>query len=119
MEIAETGSMLESLLELNTSDEVLKERIRQCSVNARTLVYSSLILYKATGDGKYRLLSTAMANLENFFISANNRADPKIVLRENLDIIKSIGRELEKKRITDLTREEIERIFELSAGLEY
>jgi len=52
LEIADAGSMLEYLIENNASDETLRERIRQCSVNARTLEYSSLILYKTTGDEK-------------------------------------------------------------------
>jgi len=39
------------------------------------------------------------------------------VLKENLNIIKNIGGELEGKRITDLTKEEVERIFELSTEL--
>ena len=81
--------------------------------------YSSLILYKATGDEKYRLFRTAMVNLKDFFISVNNRPDLNIVLKENLDIIKNIGGELEGKRITDLTKEEVERIFELSTELRY
>jgi len=119
-ELADAGSMFEYLIEDNASNEILRGRCHQYSVNARTLVYSSLILYKATEDEKYWLFRTAMANLEDFFISVNNRPDPKTVLRENLDIIKSIGKELEKKkRITDLTKEEVEKILELSAELEY
>jgi len=119
LEIADAGSMLEYLMESNASDEILRERIRQYSANARTLEYSSLILYKATGDEKYRLFRTAMANLKDFFISVGNRPDCKIVLKENLDIIKRIGKELGKKRIIDLTKEEVEKILELSAELGY
>ena len=60
-----------------------------------------------------------MANLKDFFISVSNRPDCKIVLKENLDIIKRIGKELGKKRIIDLTKEEVEKILELSAELGY
>jgi len=119
LEIADAGSILEYLIENNASDLILRERIRQYSVSARTLEYSSLILYKATGDEKYRLFRTAMVNLKDFFISVNNRPDLNIVLKENLNIIKNIGGELEGKRITDLTKEEVERIFELSTELRY
>jgi len=119
LEIADAGSILEYLIENNASDLILRERIRQYYVSARTLEYSSLILYKATGDEKYRLFRTAMVNLKDFFISVSNRPDLNIVLKKNLDIIKNIGGELEGKRITDLTKEEVERIFELSTELSY
>ena len=119
LEIADAGSMLEYLIKNNASGEILRERIRRYSASARTLEYSSLILYKATGDEKYLFFRTAMANLKDFFISVSNRPDCKIVLKENLDIIKSIGKELGKKRIIDLTKEEVEKILELSAELGY
>ena len=119
LEIADAGSMLEYLIENNTSDKILRERLQQCSIDARILEYSSLILYEATGDEKYLLFRTAMANLEDFFISVSNRPNSKIILRENINIIKNIGKELERKRITDLTKEEVEKILRLSAKLEY
>ena len=116
LEIADAGSMLENLIENNASDEILRERIRQYPVSARTLKNSSLILYKATEDEKHLLFRTAMANFEDFLISVSKRHDYRIVLKENLDIMKNIGKEL-KKRITDLTKEEVEKLLELSAEL--
>ena len=119
LEIADAGSTLEYLIENNASDEILREKLHQYFTNARTLEYSSLILYEATGDKKYWSFRTAMANLKGFFMSVRNRPDPRTVLKENLDIIKDIEKELSVKRITDFTEKEVERIFELSAKLEY
>ena len=65
------------------------------------------------------LFRTAMANLEDFFKSVSNRPNSKIILRENINIIKNIGKELERKRIADLTKEEVEKILRLSAKLRY
>ena len=115
MELADAGSALEYLN--NASDEVLRERVRLYAVNVRTLEYSSLILYETTGEEKYQLFSTAMANIEDFFIGVGNKPEPGTTLRENLDIIKAIGEHLKKRKITDLSEEDVVSILNLSTKL--
>ena len=114
MELADAGSALEYLN--NASDEVLRERLRLYAVNARALEYSSLILYETTGE-KYQLFSTVTANIEDFFIGVGNKPEPGTTLRENLDIIKAIGEHLKKRRITDLSEEDVVNILNLSTKL--
>ena len=116
LDIADAGSMLEYLIE-NSSNEIIKERVQLYSIDAGIVKCSSYMMYKLTGDKKYRIFGTAMANLENFFISVSNSSDPKTVLKDNLNIIKEIGQELKKIRMADLTKEKAERIFKLSTKL--
>ncbi len=115
MELADAGSALEYLN--NASDEVIRERVRLYAVNARALEYSSLILYETTREEKHQLFSTAMANIEDFFIGVGNKPEPRTTLRENLDIIKNIGEHLKKRRITDLSEEDVVNILNLSTKL--
>jgi hypothetical protein len=115
MELADAGYTLEYLN--NASDEVIRERVRLYAINARTLEYSSLILYETTGEERYQLFSTAMANLEDFFISVGNKPELRATLRENLNIINAIGEHLKKRRITDLSEEDVVSILNLSTKL--
>ena len=65
-ELREMGSMLEYLKEHNTED-LLKERISRYRFHARTLHYSSSMLYTLTRDEKYQIFRTTMRNLESLF----------------------------------------------------
>ena len=80
-ELDEMGSMLEYLIEHST-DELLKERISKYRFHARTLYYSSTILYTSTQDEKYQIFGTAMKNLESFFVSISNKSNSKRNYRE-------------------------------------
>ena len=117
-ELANMGSVIEYLLENDTSSDVLRERVYQYSIHARTLSYSSTILYVSTKDEKYWLFGIAMDNLESFFVRVGKKPDCKEVLRENLDVLKRMGEDLKrKKRITDLTKEDAKKILDLSSQL--
>lgn len=118
-ELDDMGSMLEYLMEHST-DEVLKERISEYRFHARTLYYSSAILYTSTQDEKHRVFKDAMKNLENFFISVNNRPDIRKIIENNLDTLKQMENILDTiDRINDLTIPNAEELLELSKILEF
>jgi len=118
-ELDDMGSMLEYLIEHST-EEVLRERISEYRSHARTLYYSSSILYTSTQDEKYQIFGTAMKNLESFFISTGNRLDSREIIENNLDILKQMENILDTiDRINDLTASNAEELLELSGELEF
>ena len=118
-ELDDTGSMLEYLIEHST-EEVLKERVSEYRFHARTLYYSSSILYTSTQDEKYQIFRTAMKNLESFFISTGNRLDSREIIENNLDILKQMESILDTiDRINSLTSSNAEELLELSGELKF
>jgi len=118
-ELDDMGSMLEYLIEHST-EEVLRERISEYRFHARTLYYSSSILYTSTQDERYRVFKAAMKNLENFFISVNNKPDIREIIESNLDILKQMESILNTiDRIDNLTTPNAEELLELSGELEF
>jgi len=118
-ELDDTGSMLEYLIEHST-EEVLKERVSEYRFHARTLYYSSSILYTSTQDEKYQIFRTAMKNLESFFISTGNRLDSREIIENNLDILKQVESILNTiDRINSLTPSNAEELLELSGELKF
>jgi len=117
-ELADAGLAFEYLMKHNDTDIILKERISIYSFHARTLSYSSNMLYTLTKDEKYRLFATAMKNIEDFFITAKNKPDSKKILNNNLTVLRQIGDILKKYRsINDLTYMDSEKLLELSNQL--
>jgi len=118
-ELDDMGSMLEYLIEHST-DEVLKERVSEYRFHARTLYYSSSILYTSTQDEMYQIFRTAMKNLESFFISTGNRLDSREIIENNLDILKQMESILNTiDRINSLTSSNAEELLELSGELKF
>ena len=116
-ELSEMGPMLEHLIEHNARD-LLRERISKYQFHARTLYYSSSILYTLTRDEKYQIFRTTMRNLESFFISVNNKPNTKEIIRNNLNILKQMGYILNLlNRINNLTLINAEKLLELSQEL--
>lgn len=116
--VSEAGDVLEHLAE-NSSEDVLRERVFHYAYSARTLKYVSLALYKTTGEERYRLLSTAMSNLEVFLNTVGNHQGTKDRIIGNAEILKKIGELLHGKRICDVSEEIAERVFNLSSELSY
>jgi len=118
-ELREMGSMLEYLKEHNTED-LLKERISRYRFHARTLHYSSSMLYTLTRDEKYQIFRTTMRNLESFFISVNNKPNTKEIVENNLNVLKQMGHILNSiNRINNLTLTDAEKLLKLSEELKY
>jgi len=118
-ELREMGSMLEYLKEHNTED-LLKERISRYRFHARTLHYSSSMLYTLTRDEKYQIFRTTMRNLESFFISVNNKPNTKEIVENNLNVLKQMGHLLNSiNRINNLTLTDAEKLLKLSEELKY
>jgi len=116
-ELSEMGSMLEYLVEHNTED-LLKERISKYQFHARTLYYSSSILYTLTQDEKYQIFRITMRNLESFFISVNNKPNTKEIIENNLNVLKQMGYTLNTlNRVNNLTLYNAEKLLELSKEL--
>jgi len=116
--VSEAGDVLEHLAE-NSSEDVLRERVFHYASSARTLKYVSLALYETTGEERYRLLSTAMSNLEAFLITVGNHQGAKDKIIENAEILKKIGEQLHGKRICEVSEEIAESVFNLSTELKY
>ena len=118
-ELCEMGSMLEYLKEHNTED-LLKERISKYQFHARTLHYSSSMLYTLTRDEKYQIFRTTMRNLESFFISVNNKPNTKEIIENNLNVLKQMGHMLNTiNRIDNLTLIDAENLLKLSEELKH
>jgi hypothetical protein len=118
LELSDVGSVAESLIEPDVTDELLTERITQYLFHARTLSYSSSMLQALTNDEKYRLFGTAMSNLQAFFIEVNNRSNRKEILTTNLDVLKQMDDILEEiLPIDNLTLADAEKLLELSGNL--
>ena len=118
-ELSEMGSMLEYLKEHNTED-LLKERISRYQFHARTLHYSSSMLYTLTRDKEYQIFRTTMRNLESFFISVNNKPNTKEIIENNLNVLKQMGHILNTiNRIDNLTLIDAEKLLKLSEELKY
>jgi len=119
-ELSAVGLVAESLIEPDTTDELLNERITKYFFHARTLYYSSSILRVLTNNEKYGLFGTAMFNLNRFFVglSGDRPDDMKEILTTNLDVLKQMDDTLEEiLRINDLTLADAEKIFQLSHNL--
>ena len=118
-ELSEMGSTLEYLREHNAED-LLKERISKYQFHARTLYYSSSILYTLTQDEKYQIFRTTMRNSESFFISVNNKPNTKEIVENNLNVLKQMGYILSTlSRINNLTLMDAEKLLKLSEELKY
>ena len=118
-ELSEMGSMLEYLKEHSTED-LLKERISKYQFHARTLHYSSSMLYILTRDEKYQIFRTTMRNLESFFISVNNKPNTKEIIENNLNVLKQMGHMLNTiNRIDNLTLIDAENLLKLSEELKH
>ncbi len=119
-ELRYVGLEAGSLIEPNTSDELLRERITQYLFHARTLIYSSSMLHALTDDEKYSLFGGAMGNLQAFLGGvANDRPhDMKEILTTNLDTLKQMDDILEEiLGINDLTLADTEKLLQLSGNL--
>jgi hypothetical protein len=119
-ELSAVGFAAEYLIETDTTDEFLNERITKYFLHARTLRYSSSILRALTNDEKYGLFGTAMFNLNRFFVglSGDRPDDIKEILTTNLDTLKQMDDTLEEiLRIDYLTLADAEKILELSGNL--
>lgn len=118
LELSDVGSVAESLIEPDVTDELLTERITQYLFHARTLTYSSSMLHALTNDEKYRLLATGMSNLQAFFGEVHNGPNSKEILTTNLDALKQIGDVLEETLpIDNLTLADAEELLGLSGDL--
>jgi len=118
-ELSEMESTLEYLREYNAED-LLKERISKYQFHARTLYYSSSILYTLTQDEKYQIFRTTMRNLESFLISVNNKPNTKEIIENNLNVLKQMGYILNTiNRINNLTLMDAENLLKLSEELKY
>ncbi|MCD6088920.1 hypothetical protein J7K07_04295 [Candidatus Bathyarchaeota archaeon] len=118
-ELSEMESTLEYLREHNAED-LLKERISKYQFHARTLYYSSSILYTLTQDEKYQIFRTTMRNLESFLISVNNKPNTKEIIENNINVLKQMGRILNTiNRIDNLTLMDAENLLKLSEELKY
>jgi len=116
-EHGEMGFMLEYLIEHNTED-LLRERISRYRFHARTLHYSSSILYTLTQDEKYQIFKTTMRNLESFLISVKNKPNSKEIIENNLNVLKQMEYILNTlNRINNLTLINAEKLLELSQEL--
>jgi len=119
-ELRDVGSVAESLIKPDATDELLRERITQYFYffHARTLYYSSSMLHALTNDEKYRLFGTAMSNLQAFFIGVNNRPNGKEILTTNLDALKQMDDIFEEiLAINNLTLADAEKLLQLSGNL--
>ncbi len=117
-ELSNVGSVAESLIKPDATDELLRERITKYFFHARTLSYSSSMLHALTNDEKYRLFGTAMRNLQYFFIGVNNRPNRKEILTTNLDTLKQMDDILEEiLAINNLTLTDAEKFLQLSGNL--
>jgi hypothetical protein len=117
-ELSAVGLVAESLIEPDTTDELLRERITKYFFHARTLSYSSSMLHALTNDEKYRLFGTAMSNLQAFFIGVNNGLNGKEILTTNLDALKQMDDILEEiLLINNLTLADAEKLLQLSGNL--
>jgi len=118
-ELSEMGSMLEYLIG-HTTEDLLKERISKYQFHARTLRYSSSMLYTLTRDEKYQIFRTAIGNLESFLISVNNKPNTKEIIENNLNVLKQMGYILNAiNRINNLTLADAEKLLKLSKELKY
>ena len=118
-ELSEMGSMLEYLRGHNI-EHLLKERISKYQFHARTLYYSSSMLYTLTRDEKYRIFRTTMRNLESFFISVNNKPNTKEIVENNLNVLKQMGHILNTiNGINNLTLIDAENLLKFSEELKY
>ena len=118
-ELSEMEATLEYLREYNAED-LLKERISKYQFHARTLYYSSSILYTLTQDEKYQIFRTTMRNLESFLISVNNKPNTKEIIENNLNVLKQMGYILNTiNRINNLTLMDAENLLKLSEELKY
>ena len=117
-ELSDVGLVAESLIEPDTTDELLRERIIQYFFHARTLSYSSSMLHSLTNNEKYWLFGTAMSNLEAFFVGVSNGPNRKEILTTNLDTLKQMDDILEETLwINDLTLADAEKFLQLSGNL--
>ena len=117
-ELSDVGFVAESLIKPDTADELLRERITQYFIHARTLSYSSSILHALTNDEKYWLFGTAMSNLQAFFIEVSNRPNGNDILTTNLDALKQMDDILEEMpAINNPTLADTEKLLQLSGNL--
>jgi hypothetical protein len=118
LELRVVGFSAEYLINHDTTDELLREKIIQYLFHATTLSHSSSMLCALTNDEKYWLFGTAMHNLQGFFVGVSNRPNRKEILTTNLDTMKQMDDILEGVlRIDNLTLADAENLVELAGNL--
>jgi hypothetical protein len=118
VELTDVGSVAESLIKTDVTDEVLRERTIQYLFHARTLFYSSRMLQVLTDDEEYGLFAGAMGNLLDFFIEVNNRLNEKEILMTNLDTLKQMEHILlEIPTVDSLTLADAQELLDLTGNL--
>jgi len=118
LELSDMGLVAESLIEPDVTDELLTETITRYLFHARTLTYSSSMLYTLTNDEEYRLFAAAMSDLRAFFIEVHNRLNNKEILMRDLHALKQIGDILEETLpIDNLTLGDARKFLDLSGDL--
>lgn len=117
-ELSGVGLVAESLIEPDTTDELLRERITKYFFHATTLSHSSRILHTLTDDEKYWIFAEAMRNSLDFFIGVNSGRNGKEILTTSLATLKQMDDTLEEiLRINNLTLADAEKLLALSGNL--
>ncbi|NJE41638.1 hypothetical protein E3E23_07440 [Thermococcus sp. CX2] len=112
---------LETMLENNVSDDVLRERLSRYTYCAWELSGASFSLYELTGENKYWNLYVAGGNLESYFSTAVNSPDPREKVSKDVRIFNELSEELssilQNGGVENLTDAEAERLFNLAQSL--
>ncbi|AEK73853.1 hypothetical protein GQS_09795 [Thermococcus sp. 4557] len=87
---------LETMLENNASEELIRERTGRYAHCAQMLAEATVSLYDINGEEKYWNLHVAATNLMDYFNHARNSEDPREVVAENLDVLLQIDREISR-----------------------
>ncbi|CAI1493219.1 conserved exported protein of unknown function [Thermococcus nautili] len=85
---------LETMLENNASEELVRERVGRYAFCSLMLSEASSSLYEVTGEEIYWNVHVAASNLADFFNHAKNSKDPRKPVAENLSILLQIDREV-------------------------
>ena len=87
---------LETMLENNASEELIRERTGRYAHCAQMLAEATVSLYDINGEEKYWNLHVAAATLAVYFSHATGSEDPREVAAENLDVLLSIEDEISR-----------------------
>ncbi|GAB6101552.1 hypothetical protein JCM16138_07750 [Thermococcus atlanticus] len=85
---------LETMLENNASEDVLRERVIRHAYCAEVLSEALFSLYDITGEEKYWKLHVASANLAGYFNHVRNSENPKELVAKNLNVLLKIDSEI-------------------------
>ncbi|EEB74165.1 hypothetical protein [Thermococcus sp. AM4] len=112
-----------TMLETNTSADLLRERAGRYAYCAQVLSEASESLYELTGKETYRDIHAAASNLAVFFNHVRNSGEPKELLLKNVDVIVSIGdaiSEVYKAELRGgLRKNQTGRLLNLTKGLSW